>query len=204
MSILSAPPKAASTCPVPADCVQCGRSLAATEPDAELQYVPELNRSLCDRCDPSYIDGLVDEAATYALTHCQITAVRSRIDEEFSKAFGRTPGDVTSGQFTAFLLACRSRCTNSDDLVRQFANDRKSVAAGIFREAIERRIDDLLTEEAQIRGVAVPVESGRMPRTVFVVDPSGEASRSPQQPIGGKPVLQVSDDARGEAATPTT
>ncbi len=56
--------------------------------------------------------------------------------------------------------------------------NRKSVAAGIFREAIEHRIDDLLTEEARIRGVAVPVESGRKPRMVYFIDSEGTASRA--------------------------
>ena len=164
----------------PVGCDHCSQFL----PDAELapaeHYVPELGQHLCDRCLPSYTESILDQAECYAHEACKVTAVPSKLNDECTRAFGQWPCDASPTQFTTFLLACRSRCTNYDALIRPFANDSQSVAAGTYAETIERRINALLTEQARIRGIAVPVESGRVPRTVFVIDavatPAGRRS----------------------------
>jgi hypothetical protein len=162
----------------PVGCEQGSQFLPVADREFAEHYIPEIDQHLCDRCLPSYTESVADQAEFYAREACTITALPSNLDKECTKAFGRWPCDASRSQFTAFLLACRSRCTNYDDLVRPFVNDRDSVASGIFSAAIEREIDNLLTDEARIRGVAAPVESGRKPRTVFVADvPAKHANR---------------------------
>ena len=154
----------------PVGCDRCSQFLPEAEQEFAEHYIPELGQHLCDRCLPSYTESILDQAECYAREACKITAVPWKLNDEFTRAFGQWPCDPTPSQFTAFMLACRSRCTNYDALIRPFANHRGSVANGIYAETIERRINALLTEEARIRGIAVPVESGRIPKTVFVID----------------------------------
>ncbi len=154
----------------PVGCAHCSQFFSDAEQEFAEHYIPELGQHLCDRCLPSYTESILDQAECYAREACKITAVPWKLNDECARAFGRWPCDPTPSQFTAFMLACRSRCTNYDALIRPFANHRGSVANGIYAETIERRINALLTEEARIRGIAVPVESGRIPKTVFVID----------------------------------
>ena len=149
-------------------CGGCG--LTQSGPVSAGYDVPELGQHLCTDCFNAYHSEINDEAEAYAQSHCVITSRLGRIGSGRPESIDHTEDGSWPRRTLTFLLERRSDCTNYDELVRPFADKRGSVAAGIHSSAIQRRIDSLLTEEARMRGIAVPIESGRMPRTVFVSD----------------------------------